>query len=165
MTFSSPFGGPFSSPFASVFGQDAAGRPELVVNGDFATDISGWTNNDTGVATFQSGRLRLERTGSGTTSGMDLQRQTIMPTVIGQSYDFKGTIRYVTADNTGVNTFGGLGIDGIELMAGSDRNALGFDTDELLSTVFVATATSHIITMEVRGGATGVVSFDNISFR
>ena len=98
--------------------------PELVTNGTFDTDISGWTDNDTGLATWVDGRMRLERTGAGTTGGADLERQTLS-WVIGRTYRAVAVIRYDSADPTLGVTFGIIGVDGVEkaLLANIKTNA------------------------------------------
>lgn len=71
----------------AIRGGGAALGPELVTNGDFASDVAGWSATG-GTITWVAGEGSLNWTGSG--AGVN---QTIAATAIGQVYEFKARIR------------------------------------------------------------------------
>ena len=97
-------------------------RAELVTNGTFDTDISGWTTatGTTGSATWSSGKMRLERTGSGNVRAL----QAIAVTA-GQTIHIKTTATFIS---------GGAGVASIGFQAGT--------TSTESSLVFSSTAAS-----------------------
>jgi hypothetical protein len=117
---------------------------ELVTNGTFDTDLSGWTLSNSPA--WVSGRVELSRNG-----GIDIVRQSFATTI--------GAVYKVTADVTG--TSGKLGI-GVSSLDDSIVNA-GSLVNTSVDRVFVATSNPtwiYLIT-EVNGTS----SWDNVSVK
>ena len=140
---------------------------ELVTNGTFDTDVSGWSTRDTGVISYDSGALKLERTGAGTVAGVALAYQTVSGLTVGNVYEASATILFDSADSTASAAYAELAIDqsGNNASTSSTRGVLGFDVAETISLIFVATATSQEIGLSFRGNGTGFVNYDNVSVR
>lgn len=137
-----------------------SGAPELVQNGNFDTDVSGWAAQLAGAVVdwIAPGRLRLTATGSGRAT------QTINGLIVGQSYIFAVTIASVagTAGNTAafrITTATDGGATG-QIYQSSPVSIGGSAT---FMTSFVATATS--VTLAVLAGANLVVQADSISLK
>jgi len=127
----------------------------LVTNGTFDTDISGWSNVSGGVASYQSGVMRLTPAVGDTLGGAE---QTIT-TVSGKAYELKIT---VTAVSSATLRFGaGTATNFLNLV---DVGSLGVGTHTVS---FVASsATSYIVVYAQSAGAgTEYIEVDNISVR
>ena len=117
---------------------------ELVTNGTFDTDLSGWTLSNSPA--WVSGRVELSRNG-----GIDIVRQSFATTI--------GAVYKVTADVTG--TSGKLGI-GVSSLDDSILN-VGSLVNTSVDRLFVATTNTtwiYLIT-EVNGTS----SWDNVSVK
>ena len=123
---------------------------ELVVNGDFATDLSGWDNSGGVTVLWDSGRAKLTTTATGY-----IKPISALTTVIGAKYRF-----LVTLTGTG-NT--------ANVRAGT--TSLGFDlfnsgwgvTDGSHAYSFTATTTTTYIA--VGNGSPNVSYIDNVSVK
>ena len=125
---------------------------ELVTNGTFSSDVSGWTASN-GTITHSSGTAVVNRTGG---SG-PVAYQTIT-TVVGETYVLSGTV-----DSTGTGNRG-------DIRAYSDNgstmlvNASGTDNQTVnVSGTFTATTTTTYIYFVL--DSTGTGTFDNVSVR
>jgi len=67
---------------------------EKVTNGTFDTDITGWTANSGGTSTWNSGKLRIERTSANTSA------YQLISFSAGETRSFKATITHVTGATT-----------------------------------------------------------------
>lgn len=126
--------------------------PELVTNGTFDTDTTGWSATNSTLS-VEGGRMRVTVTTGGTASN----GSQILTTEVGATYRLAGDIV--------AGTFGGTKNISV---AGSSGGAAIASIAASGETTFVATAT----TTHVRGlqGAAGALSgqytdFDNISVR
>jgi hypothetical protein len=128
---------------------------ELVTNGTFSTDASGWSPNNAGAAVWDSSAQMKVVTLSG--GSWNFAYQSI-PTVVGKTYRLSGTVIAGTATN-------------YRLLAGTV--AQGGTYTSIVTTpgavtgpAFVATTTTTIITCQVSDGVVGsTVFFDNISLQ
>jgi hypothetical protein len=121
---------------------------ELVTNGTFDSDTSGWTTGGTGVLSYSSGQMSV----SSGTSDNGAAAQTIS-TVIGKTYVFEVT-KSGDAGYIGVGSFLG------DLSLGNS----GTNTDAINRLVFKATSTTTYIRLVCRN-AGNTTLFDNVSVR
>lgn len=124
---------------------------ELVSNGTFDTDTTGWTHSGAGSSSVVSGKLRID-----STAGIGGETQDI-PCVIGTTY-------YVSADVTMVSGSGGvscrLHTDGtlttiLKEQASTSNITFGI--------IFTATSTAH--RLYLRNAATQIADWDNVSVK
>jgi hypothetical protein len=112
---------------------DLVGSGELVTNGTFDTDTSGWTATD-GTFTFASGEGLLTSDGS---SQYGYANASSVPVVVGKTYIFSGTYRSGTANGTRL------------VLSGATSRNVGSDnastTAKTLTLSFVAQTTSLFI--------------------
>lgn len=148
---------PYRLPFVAVGARRIGGSgrgAELVTNGAFTTDLTGWTafSTGTGTATWSAGTLNVTGTDSTTNRGAVHQTITCAPGVL---YE----VTFTAAITSGSGAF----------LIGTSPNASG----QVSSTVtagsartftFNATQTSHVITLR-NSGAGGNVDFDNVSVK
>jgi len=130
---------------------DLVGSGELVTNGTFDTDTSGWTAGPDTTISVVSNRLRV--TNLGTAYGYAYQA---FPTVVGATYT-------VTVDITFNSGFARLNIANSHSQtsfANIDVNASGRYTH-----TFVATATTTYVNVGNRNDADIYNDFDNISVK
>lgn len=126
---------------------------DLVANGTFATDISGWTNGTptTGNVTWDAaGKLRITNAvANGSAAGFTQARYTIT-TVIGKTYA-------ITLDNGPAQAvIGAIGSAGQATVSANGAGRL----------VFNATATSHTLVLVVNSAAdAATTTFDNVSVK
>jgi hypothetical protein len=128
---------------------DALG-PELVTNGTFDTDTSGWAPVGAGVTlSVSSTALRID-----TTSANGLASQSV-PTVAGLTY--RVSYLFLGTTSTGNTT----------VLAGAAAGPSYNNTTAagVYSFTFVATSSSTSIQPRVSGGAANYALFDNISVR
>lgn len=124
---------------------------ELISNNDFASDLTGWTNQFTGTSTWVSGRLRT--TSSGTNAGECSQPFT---TVVGRTYKVSCK---VNAGTTG----GRVSISNISYGAGVTVGTGYIITTFDGSFYFTATATtSYVVCGNQSGVASLYAEFDDI---
>jgi hypothetical protein len=121
-------------------------QPELVTNGTFDTDISGWTLGGTAGAgdsiQWNSGVLEVTRTTN------NISAYQAISTTIGSSY------KVVLGDVS--DSFSRLGVG----------TSTAIPTDQLIGAgelIFVATATTHYV--HLRSAAIATQTFDNISVK
>ena len=125
-----------------------AGAAELVTNGTFDTDTTGWTFEASATNSSAAGYLE------GTTGGATNQLvSSSFPTVIGQTY--KLTTDVVTAPNFAIVTAGTTAF-------GSDLATTGLISPSSISLTFVATTTTTFVSV-FAGGASNLVRIDNVS--
>jgi len=140
---------------AETIGVDAA---DIVMNGAFTTDTSGWTasqNSGTAVISSVSGQLLVDNNSSATYG----RAYQVLPTVIGQAYQVNANviatstlaaIRIVNSDNLGATPL-------------ANEYATGAASIECN---FVATATStYIMAVNYSATTTDTSTFDNIVVR
>jgi hypothetical protein len=126
----------------------ASNGGELVTNGTFDTDTTGWTAYTTELISQVSGTMRLER---GTGSGYVYQA---VPTIVGESYNFSLDLTEVTTGNLQLRL--GTTITGLEIY---DFGAL--TTTGTYTHTFTATSTTTYIVCAL--GNPSVLFVDNIS--
>ena len=143
---------------------------ELVTNGTFDTDTTGWTAETGGssIAWNASGYIDVTRLNS-PTAGVFTVQQAITGLVVGRVYYITGTI--ITAsvqasilvgdDNTGTPIY-----TDSHILYSNNAETNGFGTFPAeAKLVFRATATTMYIGLGARSDATGTATFDNISVR
>jgi hypothetical protein len=124
---------------------------ELVTNGTFTTDTSGWTLLNS-TLTSVSGELQV--TGSGT--GVFPQATQTITTVIGKSYVITFTARRGTCANNAA----------LQVLGGSAIAQTSSVSNVVLTINFVATATTTSVQALIYGTETGTTAyFDNISVK
>jgi hypothetical protein len=127
--------------------------PELVTNGTFDSDTSGWSSSGTATLSALSGELLV--TNNGVTYGYARQDIT---TVIGETYEVTATVRRGTASQAYVQVG--------PVTSGSLLNLTTFSTtDVVLTGVFTATATTTNINTLNGNTNNGTAYFNNISVR
>ena len=135
----------------------ASDGPELVQNGTFDSDVSGWTA-ETSTISWNSGRLQTNRTGgSGYTS------YQAIPTEIGKRYTVRATVDSTgTGGRQDIRVLSDVSANNNILLSSSPVNGSnGFIVDVELYFTAVGT-TSYVYTTSDAGG-TGF--FDNISVK
>ena len=123
--------------------------PELVTNGTFDTDTSGWTSWQTGVLSVDSSRLKVEN-GAATISGA----YQIITVVVGRTYKFEG-VREPGPGAASPRYYLGTSIGGTQYVSGA-----------VSGQVFVATSTTLVVTAATQTTTLGAIAyFDNISVK
>jgi hypothetical protein len=125
---------------------------ELVTNGTFNSDVSGWTAGSTATISWDAGRMKI--TNIGAAFGYSYQS---FPTVIGKTYKISANISVGTAGT-------------VYLRAGISELSFSYfgqstTTDGVLSGVFVATATTSYVHILNNNGTNAYSLSDNISVR
>jgi hypothetical protein len=126
---------------------------ELVVNGDFLSNIDDWSVSN-GTASWVGGQLLLNETGS---DGVTARAYQTITTVVGTTY-------WVTARVGDVST-------GTGIVAASNSTSIGgkpqqnSSGNETVSFAFVAEATTTYIVLAVSGTTARTVYFDNVSVK
>jgi len=129
---------------------------ELVTNGTFDTDISGWTNY--GGAVWNNGKLRID-----SNLGTRVAEQAIT-TVIGKTYTLTFDYDIITnagGDATVLAIFEGANATGAQL---GDAPRVGGIGSGSLQTSFTATTTTTYLYVSVEDNL-DVVDYDNISVK
>jgi hypothetical protein len=125
---------------------------ELVTNGTFDTDLSGWTAQFTSTNSWQSGRLRV--ISSVTNAGETSQAITC---VVGKTYKVTGSIY-------NISTSGRISVNSIPYQTNSRDT--GYQNTGDYSFLFQATSTTMYVVCGNASGVNGVYSeFDNISVK
>jgi hypothetical protein len=133
--------------------------PELVTNGTFDSDISGWASGRSAILTHESDVLRVTNSPSISSGVADWA----LTTEIGATYEFEATM---TASGDGaasgrVNVRTAAGLSGTALFSDD-----GVSVGETISGTFVATGTTTYMLVGVfAGGVSGYCEFDNISVK
>ena len=133
--------------FTTVFGD------ELVTNGDFATDTTGWTAGSNAILSVVDGRLRV--TNNVTDYGYGYQEVT---TVVGNQY----TVVFDRSNGSNGASAVRLGttLAGVEYYSTPSPPA----ADSIVTVTFTATSTSLFITLYSWGTGDGTYSeYDNVS--
>lgn len=122
---------------------------ELVVNGDFATDTSGWTANNSSLSAV-SGKLRLTQQGSGLGFA-----QTTVSTVAGKLYRFEWD--YIAGTSaTPTARLGSASLASNISSVSADLNGINF----------VAVSSTTYVNFRMSGTTDGLYAeFDNVSVK
>ena len=121
--------------------------PNLVTNGDFVSDISGWTKSGDAASTIEwdSGRLKVTAA-----TNYDGAVQSVSGLVSGKTYKFSADYEFGTATQ-------------LQIRAGSEPST-DISSPSSGTAVNYFTASSATMSMYIRtGGSTGTMFFDNIS--
>ena len=126
--------------------------PELIINGTFDTDVSGWTAANFASLTQVSGRCRVAHT----SSPNPYARQEVK-LVVGKTYRFKAqTFANGLANVVRVGTTPGSG-NVLNLHAATDQNA---------DTTFTAAAEVHYVSiLNFTAVGSGSIDVDNVSLK
>ncbi len=137
-----------------MFGTDAEGSVsptvDLVLNGDFATDLTSWTDADTGTgaSTWSASRMRL----NGGASGSAIRHQTISGLTIGNTYQVKFDVLTNLCD---------IAIDGDTYTDGAHLGFQQIQVGDNNVITFVAKETSATLVFRNNGNQNSDV--DNVS--
>lgn len=134
-----------ASPFGVVFG------PELVTNGTFDVDASGWTAAQS-VLSVSGGVLTV--TSNAASFGQATQTLTC---VIGRTYTVRGQVTNGTGTSATVEAFDGVS----QSVIGSPSTASG----QTVLGYFTAKTTAPVIKLNVFGASGVAATFDNISVK
>jgi hypothetical protein len=121
--------------------------PEMVTNGTFDSNITGWSNQ-AGDVTWSSGRIAVGRA----TSGYALANQNI-PTVVGRTYYFKGFVDKAAS----------VGVPYMSPINATDYFLVG--SSGFIEFAFTATQTTTSLTLGVGATAGDIVYFDDITVK
>ena len=149
----------FNKPCINLSGKGGGYGPELVTNGTFDTDLSGWTDfYGHGTASWEAGKMRLSCLPEGCGS-QTLQRQ-IVSVEEGKTYAVSVDLDATNAScyNNVATRFSVTGNGSLTLQAGNGESGTFTDT-------FIATGTSVNLDI-ITGCDAGSYSFiDNVSLR
>lgn len=127
--------------------------PELVTNGKFDADVSGWSAGNSALLNWVNGKIQIERNGVNNPFASQS-----FATVVGKTYRIEYTLAEITGASAGVRVGTSAGND-----ANSNTGAISVGTG---SRLFVATATTTHVSLFLGATTDGVyVQFDNISVR
>jgi len=129
--------------------QDKTLGSNLVYNGDFPSDVSGWTKNGDAASTieYDSGRLKVTAA-----TNYDGASQSVGGLVAGQTYEFSADYEFGTATQ-------------LQLRAGSEPSTdISSPSSGTAVNHFTASATSMTIYLRT-GGSTGTIFFDNVTVK
>jgi hypothetical protein len=124
---------------------------ELVTNGTFDSDISGWTEANSATATYSSGRMRVA--GDGSTS-FPYAYQSLSGLTVGKHYLVSGDIFYIS------------GTSGAQIQLGAA--GFGFPSGSISSGTFSFVWLCDRTTVQVRclaNAANSVYEYDNVTFK
>ena len=125
---------------------------ELVTNGDFATDTTGWTAGNGAAVSVVANRLRI--TNGAANYGYATQAIT---TVVGKTYTV--AVEYTAGTSTGYYFMAGTSAGGANL------GSVGLVTNARSAITFTATGTTTYISAEIDNTNGNYADFDNISCR
>ena len=145
---------------------DTTNATELITNGYFNSDVSGWSIGSTGTtATLDSNRMLVTAPTSGASWGYVYQAIT---TEIGKTYKIelyydRGTVdgRIVVRNNSS-NVSAGL-LKGVGVNAGGWRDLGASDDAKTIYATFTATATTTYILLYSKNVSGGTNAYDRIS--
>jgi trimeric autotransporter adhesin len=128
------------------------GSGELVTNGTFASNTTGWTAANGAALAVVSGELRITANGTST----PLAKQTIT-TVVGKEYVISATARRGTCVNPVRVDISGI----------SGAGSTSSTANTTISQTFIATSTSHFAEVYIGGSTSNgeTAFFDNVSVR
>jgi len=136
---------------------DLVGSGELVTNGTFDTDISGWTGSASGVVSYDAGNNRLELTNGAADNGLAYQGIT---TVVGETYVLTATL------TAGTSTVPRIGAGTGNLNASLLHNIGLIQATGDVTLTFVATTTTTYVGISTNTVTLGHDCFvDNISVK
>lgn len=144
---------PIASPIAQPIGAIAAGgqavRHNLVTNGTFDTNTTGWTAVGSTLAAV-GGKLVITATG-----GTQARARQTLTTVIGWTYTVRLKVRKPSGANPTAGSFCG----------GGTSTYTNSATEQSFSYTFTASATSTLLTLEISGAPTAgdTAEFDDVS--
>jgi len=131
---------------------------ELVTNGTFDTDLSGWTGDSDGsiVSWNNSGAIDIDRNNSDFLAGKFTAQYSVNGLEIGKDYT-------ISADVLALSNYVSLSIanDNYSVIAESQE----INTTGAINLTFKATTTSAIIGLGARLSLTATASLDNVSVR
>lgn len=131
----------------------------LIENGDFGADVSGWSAGGTSTITWNaSGAIDLDRNGETANGGRTTGRQVVNNLVVGETYRIDYEVTAVS-NEASVDVYD----SGFTTAITPDNSSSSATGSRHL--YFTATATSHGIGLGVRVLTTGTATFDNISLR
>jgi len=128
---------------------------ELVTNGTFDTDLTGWTAFSAATSISAAGGVFVQELVSGAAS----TAYTSFSTEVGKTYSVQVDVTALTGGATNPKFYIGPSVGSGALLQGSGT------TVETLSGTFVATTTTTYLHTEGRGSLASTVSFDNISVK
>ena len=127
--------------------------PELITNGTFDTDLTGWTDGSSGTGSTSWNDAGWADVYGANSSNRGIM-WTIVPTVVGKAYSCSiSTVSYTSGNAYPII---GTSANGSQLASFSNFNSAQTQTK-----VFVATTTTTYVTLNSQG----TMSFDNISVR
>jgi hypothetical protein len=135
--------------------------PELVTNGTFDTDTSGWVAGSGMTLSAVDGDLRIQRGAS-----VNQNNYTSITTVVGRSYKIQWSYKGRSAGSNHYTDFRiGSTIGGVDNYRALDSAASEFAQGQQTA-LFSATATTSYITIVLRDGVSGdFIEVDNISVK
>ena len=133
--------------------------PELVTNGTFDTDTSGWTPNNLGLLSVSNQLLKVE---TGSNAGSWNYGYQEVSVVVGKTYRFKASSIEGTATKHRILLGTGFA-NGSIVMAGG---ALGSSGDKSVDVSFTATTASVYVALQNTDGVLGSYTYlDNVSVK
>lgn len=134
-------------------GVEATG-PELISNGAFVENVSGFTTVGSATLVWESGEAKITVTGSG--GGIKLASSITV--VAGNTYKFSASVRKGTYSGSQVQLVGSNGMP--------SQNPINIsESATTIESVFVASGTAQDATISRVGTPTGTLFFDNFSLR
>ena len=129
--------------------QDKTLGSELITNGDFASDISGWTKSGDAASTIEWDGGKLKVTAA---TNYDGASQSVSGLIAGQKYKFSAEYELGTATQ-------------LQIRAGSEPSTdLSSPSSGTAVNYFTASGTSMTIYVRT-GGSTGTIFFNNVSIK
>ncbi len=125
--------------------------PELVVNGTYDSNLTGWQQTGGGFATVSNGNLRIDALGAARNVSQEI---TVEP---GKTYDFEAQFRF--ADNPGAFFYLRIFESGVGTLQ-EWNNTTGLTADEVLTYSFVPQSTAIDIIFR---SVNNIVEWDNVS--
>lgn len=132
-----------------------AAQPELVTNGDFATDVSGWNlSGASGSITWQAGRMRVTATTNSTPGA-----NRAFTCVVGRWYELSIDIPVAHSNYTSYG-IGATGVSQTTYTSGNTGNNPG-----LFRRFFKATSTTHYVIVYGPGLSGQYIEVESISVK
>lgn len=131
--------------------------PELVANGAFDTDTSGWTTAS-GSLTVDGQKGKLQNSGA-----VSATSSTPITTIAGKTYALSAVVQSVTGVDANVRVYVGTTPGGLNLLSLATNN--GDKNERTLSGIFVATGTTTYVSLSNRAITEAISTFDTISVR
>ena len=128
--------------------------PELITNGAFDSNTTGWTLQDSATLSSDSGRLKIANEAS-TNHGSAYQIVTV---VVGNVYEIVADLMFSAGTAVDMQFKLGTGLGGIQYYNTGDVTA-----DTTVTTHILATSTSLYVQCQNSGNAGTNAYFDNVS--